>query len=47
MIILKKDDFLKDAPDYEDYTDNVANLSKEEKESLGIKSCNCSCKNKK
>lgn len=47
MIILKRDNFLKDSQDYEEYTDNVAVLSKKEKEELGIKTCGCSCKNKK
>ncbi|MBY0755192.1 hypothetical protein K5V21_06965 [Clostridium sardiniense] len=46
MLRLEKKTFLKDAPEYEEYSDNVAKLTDDEKKSLGIKVCNCRCKSK-
>lgn len=53
MIELVKKSLLKDSPDYEEPTKNVAKLSKEELKDLHMKECmqtgvcNCKCKGKK
>lgn len=46
MIKIEKKSFLKDTPDYEEYTENVANLTTEEMEELGIKAGCCKTKGK-
>ena len=46
MLIIEKKSHLKDAPEYEEYSNNVAKLTAEEKRALGIRECNCKCKNK-
>lgn len=43
MIKLKKDELLKDAPDYEDYSENVCNLSIEELKKEGLLQCGGCC----
>ena len=46
MLRLEKKTLLKDTPEYKEYSDNVAKLTDNEKRELGIKVCNCKCKNK-
>lgn len=41
MLRLEKKTLLKDTPEYEEYSDNVAKLTDDEKRELGIKVCNC------
>lgn len=53
MIEIVKKSLLKDGPDYNEPTVNVAKLSEEDLKALHMKSCmqtgicNCKCKNKK
>lgn len=51
MIEIKREELLKNTIDYEDYSENICNPSKEELEKAGIFSCGgccgkCNCKNK-
>ena len=47
MLIIEKKTHLKNTPEYEEYSNNVAKLTKEEKKSLGIRECSCKCKKRK
>ncbi|MEG1002532.1 hypothetical protein [Clostridium sp.] len=47
MIRIDKKTHLRDSMEYEDYSNNIANLSNKEKEELGIKTCGGCCKTKK
>lgn len=46
MLRIEKKTYLKDAPEYEEYSKNLATLTEKEKLELGISSCNCKCKKK-
>lgn len=46
MLRIEKKTHLKDTPEYEGYTENIAKLTKKEQSELGIRQCNCKCKNK-
>ncbi|MBW6409172.1 hypothetical protein [Clostridium weizhouense] len=47
MIEIKKENLLKATPEYEDYSENVYNLSKEELRQFGFIKCSgCCCKDK-
>lgn len=47
MLDIKKDELLKNAPDYEDYSENICNLSIEELREEGLLKCGgCCSKNK-
>ncbi|MGL5378561.1 hypothetical protein [Clostridium sp.] len=43
MIEIKKEELLKSTPEYEEYSENEAKLTKEEMKELGLLSCGCSC----
>ncbi|AOR24233.1 hypothetical protein [Clostridium taeniosporum] len=47
MIEIKKEDLLKNTPDYEDYSENIYNLSLEELREIGILRCGGCCSKKK
>lgn len=46
MIEIKKEDLLKSTPEYEEYSENVYNLSEEELKQFGLKKCSACCKDK-
>ena len=46
MIQFKKDELLKDTPEYENYSDNEVALSIEEMKELGMLSCGGCCQKK-
>ncbi|AIY79839.1 hypothetical protein FDC58_08950 [Clostridium botulinum] len=43
MIEIKKEELLKSTPDYEEYSENVYNLSVEELKELGLLKCGGCC----
>lgn len=43
MLEIKKDELLKNSPDYEDYSENVCNLSIEELREEGLLQCGGCC----
>ncbi|ATD55668.1 hypothetical protein [Clostridium chauvoei] len=47
MIEIKKEDILKDTPEYEEYDNNEVSLSIEEMRELGLLKCGGCCQNKK
>lgn len=43
MLEIKKDELLKNSPDYEDYSENICNLSIEELRKEGLLQCGGCC----
>lgn len=43
MVEIKKDELLKNSPDYEDYSENICNLSIEELRKEGLVQCGGCC----
>ncbi|GAA0078347.1 hypothetical protein UT300005_27260 [Clostridium sp. CTA-5] len=46
MIEIKKEDLLKSTPEYEEYSENVYNLSEEELRQFGFIKCSGCCNHK-